>query len=62
MGSFTLNADGVTVTHADTSGDGTPLCGWMSEGETASADRALVTCRDCIAAAPRTDGKCPVWH
>ena len=47
---FTHDPAGVTVTHADAFGDGTPLCGWIAEGETATADPAAITCRDCIAA------------
>ena len=45
-----LNPDGVTVTHADAFGDGTPLCGFSYDEETATADAETVTCLDCIAA------------
>ena len=47
---YSLNPAGVTVTHADAFGDGTPLCGWIADNETAVARLAEVTCRDCIAA------------
>lgn len=47
---FTHNPAGATVTHADSFGDGTPLCGWIADDETATADPAAITCRDCIAA------------
>ena len=47
---YSLNPDGVTVTHDDAFGDGTPLCGFSHDEETATADAETVTCLDCIAA------------
>ena len=47
---YSLNDDGQAVTHADTFGDGTPLCGWIGDDETASVDWSAVDCRDCQAA------------
>jgi hypothetical protein len=49
---FTLNPAGITVTHADVFGDGSPLCGFIADDETAAADWSAVTCRDCLIAAP----------
>ena len=49
---FTLDPAGATVTHADASGDGNPLCGFTGDDETASADWSAVDCRDCRVAAP----------
>ena len=46
----TLNPDGAVVTHFDAFGDGSPLCGWIGAGETASGDWLRVDCRDCMAA------------
>jgi hypothetical protein len=46
----TLNEDGQVVTHFDAFGDGTPLCGWIGEGETAVREWPRVDCRDCMAA------------
>jgi hypothetical protein len=48
---FTLNPAGATVTHADFGG-GSPLCGFIGDDETASADWSAVDCRDCRVAAP----------
>jgi hypothetical protein len=46
----TLNEDGTTVTHAAFGDDGSPLCGWISDDESVTADWSVVDCRDCIAA------------
>jgi hypothetical protein len=52
---FTLNLVGVTVTHADAFGDGSPLCGFIGDDETASGDWSTVDCRDCRAASETRD-------
>jgi anti-sigma regulatory factor (Ser/Thr protein kinase) len=49
---FTLNPAGITVTHADAFGDGTPLCGFIGDDEKATGDLSGVYCRDCQAAIP----------
>jgi hypothetical protein len=49
---FTLNPAGMTVTHADAFGDGSPLCGFIGDDETATGDWSAVDCRDCLVAAP----------
>lgn len=47
---YSLNLEGVKVTHADAFGDGTPLCGFIGDGETCTSEVADITCRDCVAA------------
>lgn len=43
-----LNEDGTIVVHAAIGED--PLCGWIADGETVTAEAGLVTCRDCLTA------------
>jgi hypothetical protein len=57
MGYPSLNPTGVTVVHADTFGDGTPLCGWIGDEETATTEVTDITCRDCLAAMVNGEGK-----
>jgi len=47
---YSLNAEGIKVTHADAFADGTPLCGFISDEETCTAEVADITCLDCLAA------------
>jgi hypothetical protein len=47
---YSLNLEGVKVTHADAFADGTPLCGFAHDDETCTAEVADITCRDCWAA------------
>ena len=47
-----LNPEGAVVTHAPVSANypDDPICGFMADGETVTADQSQLTCRDCIAA------------
>lgn len=45
-----LNAEGVTVTHADAFGDGTPLCGFISDDDSVTIEVIDITCLDCLVA------------
>ena len=38
------------VTHADAFADGTPLCGFIADGESVTREVAEITCLDCLAA------------
>jgi hypothetical protein len=54
----TLNEDDAVVTHFDVFGDGTPLCGFIGDGETTSGDWLGVDCRDCMVAMSSEEGTC----
>lgn len=45
----THNEEGVRYVHSLFDGDA-PLCGFIGDGESMTADAAAVTCRDCLAA------------